>query len=121
MLDHGPVEDCLRALQKEAYAIAKSKGWHKEPNPVPQSLCLMHSEISEALEVYREGDFLSRVDSMKDAQGELKPVGFGVEMADVLIRVLDTCEEHGIDLGPILLAKMDYNRRRQVGHGGKVC
>ena len=43
----------LKALQKEAHAIAREKGWWDEPRTFGDLIALVHSELSEALEVYR--------------------------------------------------------------------
>jgi NTP pyrophosphatase (non-canonical NTP hydrolase) len=48
-----------------------------------------------------------------------KPEGVPTEMADVVIRVMDFCAEHGIDLAGEILAKMEYNEGRPFQHGGK--
>ena len=35
----------------EIHKLAIRKGWYEERRSIPESLCLMHSEISEALEI----------------------------------------------------------------------
>lgn len=49
-----------------------------------------------------------------------KPVGLPSEAADVLIRLLDTCQRHGIDLQAETVQKLEYNATRGHRHGGKV-
>ena len=44
-------------LMQAAMDQAKEKGWHDPMASFPEDLCLVHSEISEALEAYRERDF----------------------------------------------------------------
>lgn len=46
-----------------------------------------------------------------------KPEGFAVELADCVIRILDTCEFLGIDLQPVIEEKMAYNATRPHKHG----
>lgn len=53
------------------------------------------------------------------AAGLYKPEGVGSEAADVLIRLLDTCERTGIDLESEFERKTKYNATRGHRHGGK--
>src|SRR6266487_2360777 len=90
--------------QKEIHDLAIEKGWWESfGNPMdrlPTSLMLMVSELAECLEEYREGrgageiHYKNRTDGIKG----LKPCGIGVELADTVIRIRDTCEAMGIDL-----------------------
>jgi NTP pyrophosphatase (non-canonical NTP hydrolase) len=47
--------------------------------------------------------------------------GFPVELADVIIRVLDLCGKFGIDLRAAVAMKMAYNESRPYRHGGRTC
>ena len=87
---------------------------HKVAKNIPEKLCLIHSEVSEALEDYRDGNLQA------DYEGS-KPVGFPSEMADILIRVFDLAGALGIDLDKAVAEKMAYNRTRPHRHGGKTC
>lgn len=49
-----------------------------------------------------------------------KPVGFPIELADVIIRIADFCGLHGIDLEEAIRFKMTYNKTRSHRHGGKI-
>jgi NTP pyrophosphatase (non-canonical NTP hydrolase) len=51
--------------------------------------------------------------------GVVKPEGIGSEAADVLIRLLDTCERYGIDLDHEFERKIAFNATRGHRHGGK--
>lgn len=89
---------------------------------VPELIALMHSELSEALEEYRKtptpaGLRLVYFDPSKPD----KPEGFPIELADVIIRILDTCEAYGIDIEDAIARKMLYNETRPFKHGGKAC
>lgn len=84
---------------------------------VIEKLCLIHSEISEALEEIRDGIPFTLV-TLQGKAG--KPVGFPTELADAMIRILDLAEACGIDLGAVIDQKLAYNRTREYKHGGKL-
>jgi NTP pyrophosphatase (non-canonical NTP hydrolase) len=86
----------------------------KVEKTIPEKLCLIHSEVSEALEDYRNGNLQA------DYEGS-KPVGFPSELADILIRVFDLAGALGIDLDKAVAEKMSYNQTRSHRHGGKTC
>ncbi len=85
----------------EAYEIAKSKGWHDEPRELGTVIALIHSEVSEALEADRKGDYDNFVE----------------EIADVCIRIFDLCGSMGIDLNKAIEEKMEINHGREYKHG----
>jgi NTP pyrophosphatase (non-canonical NTP hydrolase) len=114
----------IRSLVAQAHATAREKGWWgpngDEDRNIPEQLALMHSELSEALEEIRAGRAPAEITT--DADGKPgKPGGFPVELADLLIRVADTCGRYGIDLETALRRKLAYNRGRPYRHGGKTC
>ena len=104
----------LTEIAAEAYETAKSKGFYDSPPSVPERLCLIHSEVSEALEAYRDGD-----NDLRIAENG-KPEGVPIELADVIIRVCDMCAYLGIDLDQAVQVKMAYNKTRPHKHGRKV-
>jgi NTP pyrophosphatase (non-canonical NTP hydrolase) len=87
-------------------------------------IALMHSELSEALEEFRNtglGDtdkFIYYLSGSWGVDGE-KPEGIAVELADVLIRIFDTCGKYNIPLQEALDLKLAYNKTRPHRHGGK--
>lgn len=99
----------------EIYAWANEKGWWNEPRTVGDLLALMHSEISEALEEYRDGHSVDRVYIAFD-----KPEGVPIELADLIIRVLDFCKHYAINIEEVMEVKMAYNQKRPYRHGGKL-
>lgn len=111
-------EYVLNDWRDEVHDWAQSKGWWERPEDqnIPSKLALVHSEVSEALEDYREGNMeTTRAAPLPSS----KPVGFPSEIADVFIRLFDLCGYLGIDIDGEVRAKMDYNRTREYRHGGK--
>ena len=88
-------------------------------------VALLHSEVSEMLEAFRDGgyDDLTLGGPILNGDGQVvglpKPEGVGSEAADVLIRLLDVCRRRGIDLVTEFERKNAYNRTRGYRHGGK--
>ncbi len=111
----------LNEICAAAYNNSARKGfWDDHPvGPLPpetiaSKLALIHSEISEALEDARDG----KMDSRWDLNG--KPVGFGSELADIIIRVGDLAGRMGIDLEREVANKMVFNATRPHKHGRKI-
>lgn len=108
------VDDTLTIddLVTAAHDTAVDKGWWEGERSIPECLALIHAEVSEALEEYRDGSISWSIDGTK-------PVGFATELADVCIRVFDLAGKLGIPLGEVIQAKMEYNATRPHRHGGK--
>lgn len=111
----------IEDVQKESYEVAASKGWWDEGHQKSflEALFLIMSEATEAGEEYRNGHRYTDIYYVKDQDGYLKPEGIPIELADVLIRLGDTCEFFGVDLAQAYEAKMAYNRTRPYRHGNK--
>lgn len=126
----------LKEIADRAHNTARAKGWWEGQEveqqtlkgavsaldfglvvaTIPEKLCLIHSEVSEALEDYRV-DKLATVPRQSDG----KPEGFATELADIVIRVMDLAGALGIDLEAEIVRKMDFNDTRSYRHGGKVA
>lgn len=120
---------------EEAYDNAKAHGWWpegEEPN-FGEKIALMHTELSEAFEEWRNGHAPSEIyvnvrdtttgqmccSTAPGTVAENKPEGIPVELADVMIRIFDLCGYYGIDLEAAIKMKLAYNRSRPFRHGGK--
>lgn len=73
-----------------------------------EMIALMHSELSELLEAYREPGLSEKIPNFTQAEEEA---------ADVLIRLLDFSVGRDIRLKEAVIAKMHYNEGRPYKHG----
>jgi NTP pyrophosphatase (non-canonical NTP hydrolase) len=114
------------------HATAVEHGWWDggEGQTFGEKVALMHSELSEALEAYRNsepdlhyrypGYAPSRYETRPEIKGELgKPEGVAAEFADTIIRIMDYCGYTGIPLAEALIRKARFNETRPHKHGGK--
>lgn len=102
-------------MQRNAWRITEEHGFHELDRSVGDKLMLMVSELAEALEYYRDGHPANQ--AWYDDLG--KPHGVPFELADVVIRIGDFCEENGIDLDAAIAEKNRFNETRPHLHGGK--
>lgn len=132
--DLADAELSVKQWQEEIHRWAVGKGWWVPPATeseaegvlalVTQKLLMVHTEISEATEELRKpcrtpADLLTRLRTrFVDDSGA--PCGFGVELADTMIRLADLAEFVGLNLGLEMRRKMEYNARRPHRHGGKM-
>lgn len=125
----------IAEMTAEVRDVNTEKGWRQGSNTFGDYIALLHSELSEALEAYRDyrlddatGDPSPVYGDDEDSMGNPvrrgwrpgKPEGVGSEFADVLIRLLDVCDIYGIDLAGEFERKLAYNRTRPFQHGGRT-
>lgn len=134
----------LNNLAAAIYGNARDHGfWDDGERNFAEMLMLVTSELAEALEEHREGRpnvyhsiNARRVYRVVDASGadwttnpnglslgntytgfRVKPEGVAVELADALIRILDTMHSLGVDIDAVVADKMAYNATRPFKHG----
>ena len=94
---------------KDCHEAAVNGGWWHDKNGkktdrnVGELLCLVHSEISEAMEGARKG--------LMDSHLKHKSM-MEVELADAVIRIFDLAESKGFNLGQTIYEKLEYNKLR---------
>ena len=96
-------------------------------------LALIVTEAGEAIEELRNGRLADETyysggvgeEELHPSQpidldgSHRKPEGVPSELADIVIRCFDFASEAGIDLGAIIVEKLEYNATRGRMHGGK--
>ena len=108
----GDTAASIARLVQECHEASCEAGWwtdllngedlHGKRN-VPEMLCLIHSEISEALEGHRKG-------LMDDKLPHRSAIE--VELADAMIRLCDLAGGLNLDLGGAVAEKLAYNAIR---------
>jgi len=113
-------QQVLEQMMHEVTAVNVANGWHDENRRFAEDIALLHSEVSEMLEAYRDHGLEDATGMAHDANNyNPKPEGIGSEAADILIRLLDTCDRSDIDLYVEYERKIAYNKTRGHRHGGK--
>jgi NTP pyrophosphatase (non-canonical NTP hydrolase) len=98
----------LNDTQYLCHMLARRSGWWnnvdpKDKNVLGTKICLMHSELSEALEGVRKDKM---DDHLKHRPAE------EVELADALIRIFDYAGVRQLDLAGAVIEKLAYNQKR---------
>lgn len=136
----------LNDFAAEVHALAVEKGWWEPAPTFPEVITMIHCELSEAVQEYRDGApnvyyaclaagnsgcfcakeivdcyYAKTADGTEGCpyRGE-KPEGVAVELADAILRILDYCAFAGIDIESVLETKHEYNKGREYRHGGKL-
>lgn len=122
----------INRLAQEVHQNAINKGFFEGKKNIGEMLALIHSEVSEALEADRKGNYAEMEDTLWDDMNhrmdeeyfshafiEYCKDTFEDELVDIIIRVMDLAAFKGIDLERHLIAKMKFNSLREYKHGKK--
>lgn len=116
----------LASMAAAVREVNEANGWFDDSRTFGEGIALLHSEVSEMLEAYRDhgledatGHYVGHAAEFPEQVPPLKPEGVGSEAADVLIRLLDECDRADIDLQFEFDRKLAYNATRGHKHGGK--
>lgn len=125
----------LNEMAKEIHAVAAAHGWHEKERTFGEIIALCHSELSEALEEYRNDKCMiyrqcptscqhieTCIIDINNGVGScpVKPAGIAIELADCIIRILEYCADVGVDIERAIALKHEYNKTRPHRHGGKL-
>ena len=102
----------LNELAQKINETAHVHGWWDTDRSFGDIIALCHSELSEALEAYRNHEEMLWFNCDK-------PEGMAVEMIDCVIRIFDYLSQKGIDIDKVMQIKIDYNETRPYRHGDK--
>lgn len=120
----------LNEISKQVYEANKLKGFDVKKENIGQTLCLIHSEISEALEAIRKNrhadlntatingtDKLESDSIFKAVFSKYIKDTFEDEIADTFIRLMDLVGALEIDIDKHIELKRRFNSLREYKHG----
>lgn len=108
-----PTKEELNALRDECYKIACEHGWHDEEHSERHFLCLVITELSEAVEADRN-DRHACVGMFRSSRMHNEVTGFECfikdtvedELADAAIRILDLAGLQDCDIGEAVTVRL---------------
>lgn len=109
------IVEALNDLAEEVYSINLTNGWFDRDRAFGDDIALINSEAAELYEIHRAGIPLNRT-----WWDDGKMQGGPSELADIIVRVLDTAKRYNVDIGKAVRDKLENNERRGYRHGNKV-
>lgn len=123
--------DIINDLADDVFLNAKNHGFHEDDHLRSDVANLaiwtanLHGETSELWEAARKGQLREPCDKDECVVPECGTVRtiwcVEEELADIVIRALDTARALGLDIGEAVMAKHEYNKGRPHKHGGKLA
>jgi hypothetical protein len=112
----------LNELAEHVYHIAAAHGFHENddsPGRVAEFIANLHGEVSELWEAYRMHELNHPCDKVAKMSEPLTCAE--EELADIIIRALDTACTWNVDIDRAVRVKSEYNETRSYKHGGKAA
>jgi NTP pyrophosphatase (non-canonical NTP hydrolase) len=106
----GDAPKSIAEWQKAARKTSGSAGFGNGPRDPFMDLALIHEETSEAVKLARAKDFDPK---SQWTRADGKPEGFPSELADIVLRVFEMAEAHGIDMQDAMVKKNEFNKKRR--------
>ncbi len=124
MREHVDVHNAMVLITENAVA----KVFRQHPWPITRENMAvfdvnLHGEVSELWEAFRDG----RINARCDKAEKMEALGLPAltcaeeEIADIIIRALDTANALGVDVRRAIAVKHAYNTTRPILHGGKLA
>lgn len=108
------IKTSINKLAKKCFEDAYERGWYDPAKSDLETLAMVITEVCEAVEEIRNHQV-----AFYYTKNSEKPEGWGVEVADAIIRLLDFAAYKGLDIGNLIETKLEYNLTRTYRHGGK--